>query len=191
MLEHCCDTVTNLCYTSLAILFVHLQTVDREMLVQCWSLWDEFQIHNSKTKAKIKAFSSYLYKLRPFQLTAMSGGSNTPKDQLHLHHQGFIEELWWWRPGGSLKWCIEPYNTAVITKKLLLNSVTVTASRHIISWKLTCPFCFGCKEDRLFQWEGCTNPHVMSFERNYGTLIFSVIIFIHVKIILLLSYWLL
>jgi hypothetical protein len=67
VLEHCCDTITNLCYTSLAILFVHLQTVDRDMLVHSWSLWDEFQIHNSKMKGKIKAFSSHLYKLRPFQ----------------------------------------------------------------------------------------------------------------------------
>lgn len=67
VLEHCCDIITNLCYTSLAILFVHLQTADREMLLHSWSLWDEFQIHNSKMKGKIKAFSSYLYKLRPFQ----------------------------------------------------------------------------------------------------------------------------
>jgi len=67
VLEHCSDTITNLCYTSLAILFVYLRTVDREMLVHSWSLWDEFQIHNSKMKGKIKAFSSYLYKLRPFQ----------------------------------------------------------------------------------------------------------------------------
>jgi hypothetical protein len=64
---HCCDTITNLCYTSLAILFVHLQTDDREKLVNSWSLWDEFQIHNSNMKGKIKTFSSYLYKLRSFQ----------------------------------------------------------------------------------------------------------------------------
>jgi len=67
VLEHCCDTITNLCYTSLAIHFVHLQTADREMLVHGWFLWDAFQINNSKMKGKIMAFSSYLYKLRPFQ----------------------------------------------------------------------------------------------------------------------------
>jgi len=40
---------------------------------------------------------------------------------------------------------------AVSTKKVLLNSVTVTASRHIINWKLTCLVCFECKENRLVQ----------------------------------------
>jgi len=66
VLEHCCDTITNLCYTSLAILFVHLQTADREMLVHSWSMWDKFQIHNFNMKGKYKGILFILVQTKTF-----------------------------------------------------------------------------------------------------------------------------